>query len=114
MRIVRATLRARAGTDNRQPTLNFRKPQGGVPIVGGTRSAHPPGMRHLLPALAVLLLLASPAAAAPRWLDAEPPFPDTSAGDASAAMAPDGTVIYARFSDYGALEVRERPPGGPV
>src|SRR4051794_19804996 len=71
-------------------------------------------MRRLLLAVAVLLAMAPQAAAAPRWFEAEAPFADTSEGDASAAMAPDGTVIYARFADDGALEVRERPPGGPV
>ena len=75
-------------------------------------------MRRLLPALLVTVFLAAAgsADAAPRWLDAELPFGDAPAltGDASAAMAPDGTAVYARFAPDGALEVRERPPGGPV
>ena len=29
-------------------------------------------------------------------------------------MAPDGTIVCARFAPGGALEVRERPPGGPI
>ncbi|WP_028066118.1 hypothetical protein [Solirubrobacter soli] len=71
-------------------------------------------MRHLLPAFALLLVLASPAAAEPRWFAADPPFgvADALQADASAAMAQDGTVIVARFAPDGALEVRERPPGG--
>src|SRR4051794_37861947 len=68
--------------------------------------------------LALLALAASPAPAlgAPAWLDETAPFGDVPALqlDADAAMAPDGTVVYARVEPGGALEVRERPPGGPV
>jgi hypothetical protein len=71
-------------------------------------------MRRLLPTFVLFLVLAAPAGAAPRWFEAEPPFANPAEGDASAGMAPDGTVIYARFADDGALEVRERPAGGPV
>src|SRR5829696_950432 len=71
--------------------------------------------RSIVLGLLVLLTLASPATAAPRWLDAELPFGNAPAlsDRAAAATAPDGTVIVARFAPDGALEVRERPPGGP-
>ncbi|HEY6892036.1 MAG TPA: hypothetical protein VI300_29810, partial [Solirubrobacter sp.] len=67
-------------------------------------------------ALAAVLLTASPAHAAPRWSGETLPFGDVRARelDASAALAPDGRAVFARFAPSGALEVRERPPGGPV
>jgi hypothetical protein len=68
--------------------------------------------------LAVVLASAAagPAQAAPTWLDATLPFGDVASrpADARAAMAPDGTIVIARYAPDGALEVRERPPGGPV
>jgi hypothetical protein len=67
---------------------------------------------RLLLAAALVPLFAAPASAAPRWLEPERPFGDEPAGLASAAMAPDGTVIVARIAGDGELEVRERPPGG--
>ena len=71
-------------------------------------------MRRLVfVAFALLALLAAvPASAAPRWLEPELPFGHASAGLAGAAMAPDGTVIVARVTGDGDLEIRERPPGG--
>src|SRR4051794_38998932 len=65
-------------------------------------------------ALLASLALAAPAQAA-SWLDPTLPFGDAPArsGDAGMAMAPDGTIVAARFSPDEALEVRERPPGGP-
>jgi hypothetical protein len=62
------------------------------------------------------LVAAGPAHAAPRWLIPTLPFDSVPArpADASAVMAPDGTLVLARFAPGGELEVRERPPGGPV
>ncbi|MDA0161537.1 hypothetical protein OM076_14770 [Solirubrobacter ginsenosidimutans] len=70
----------------------------------------------LLLALAAVLVAASPAHAAPRWSGETLPFGDVPARelDASAVLAPDGRAVFARFAPDGALEVRERPPGGPV
>src|SRR5262245_6887394 len=68
-------------------------------------------LRLLLP-LALLLIFAGEAQAAPTWLDESPVFSPAGPADASAAMAPDGTVVVARFTNSGSLEVRERPPGG--
>src|SRR5689334_2133841 len=74
-------------------------------------------LRISLLALAATLALAGPAHAAPSWLGEEAPFGEGPAlqADADAAMAPDGTVVAARFTpDDGDLEVVERPPGGPA
>ena len=79
-------------------------------------------MFRSLPACATVLALvlaagaAGSAHAAPTWLDETGPFGDVPSrpGDARAAMAPDGTIVLARFSPAGALEVRERAPGGPL
>ncbi len=68
-------------------------------------------------ALVATLAVTAPAQAAPSWLDEEAPFGEGPAlqFDADAAMAPDGTVVAARFTpDDGDLEVSERPPGGPA
>ena len=67
-------------------------------------------------ALAAVLLTASPAHATPRWSGETLPFGDVPARelDASAVLAPDGRAVFARFAPDGALEVRERPPGGAV
>ena len=67
-------------------------------------------------ALVVVPAAAAPAHAAPTWLDEAAPFGEVPARqtDARAAMAPDGTIVFARYAPDGALEVRERPPGGPV
>jgi len=72
-------------------------------------------LRTLVPTVGVALACAVPAQAAPTWLDPEAPFGDVPAldRDAGAAMAPDGTIVVARFAPSGELEVRERPPGGP-
>src|SRR3954453_8466811 len=75
-------------------------------------------MRLKLFGLALLGLAVTPAPAlgAPTWLDETAPFGDGPAQmqDADAAMAADGTIVFARLAPGGALEVRERPPGGPV
>src|SRR5262245_58797955 len=68
-------------------------------------------LRLLLP-LAFLLLFAGEARAAPAWLDETSVLGAARPADAAAAMAPDGRIVVARFTDNGALEVRERPPGG--
>jgi len=74
--------------------------------------------RSLLVALALAATpaLAAPAQAAPGWLDTTPPFGDTPArqDEAGAVMAQNGRIVFARITPGGALEVRERPPGGPV
>src|SRR3954447_15399335 len=67
-------------------------------------------------ALAVTSIAPGPALAAPRWLEPALPFGDAPArqDEAGAAMAPDGRIVFARIAPDGALEVRERPAGGPV
>src|SRR3954470_21563401 len=71
-------------------------------------------LRSLCLALLAALAVAAPAQAA-SWLEPASPFGDAPAreGDADVAMAPDGTIVVARFAPDGTLEVRERPPGGP-
>src|SRR4051812_3617247 len=76
-------------------------------------------MRRLLLAALVLAapsVLAATAPAAPRWLEPAAPFGDVPASqdEAGAAMAQDGRIVFARIAPGGALEIRERPPGGPV
>src|ERR1700754_2224029 len=73
-------------------------------------------LRIALLAVLAAVAFAAPAHAAPGWLDEEAPFGDAPAlqFEADAAMAPDGTVVSARFTpDGGDIEVSERPPGGP-
>src|SRR3954452_22680900 len=67
-------------------------------------------------ALVALAVTPAPALGAPTWLDETAPFGDGPAQmqDADAAMAPDGTIVFARFAPGGALEGRERAPGGQV
>src|SRR5262245_55324658 len=89
-----------------------RSPDCGPP---GAPPACPTMLRKLLPLpLLVSLAAAGSAHAAPTWLDETQPFGDVPAREAQAgvAMAPDGRVVAARFAPSGALEVRERPPGG--
>src|SRR3954454_24462989 len=53
---------------------------------------------------------------APRWLDPVAPFDALPArqNEAGAVMASDGRIVFARIAPDGAVEVRERPAGGPV
>src|SRR4051794_14289301 len=75
---------------------------------------------HRLPlaglVFAATSVLPAAAHAAPRWLAPVPPFGDVPArqDDAGAAMAQDGRIVFARVTPDGALQVRERPPGGPL
>src|SRR4051794_22099043 len=74
-------------------------------------------MRLTLLGLALVALAATPAPAlgAPTWLDETAPFGTTpTRHEADAAMAPDGGVVFAHYTPGGDLEVRERPPGGPL
>src|SRR4051794_5592222 len=66
--------------------------------------------------LAATTLAPGPALAAPRWVEPTPPFGDLPArqDEAGAAMAPDGRIVFARIAPDGAVEVRERPAGGPT
>jgi hypothetical protein len=66
-------------------------------------------------ALAAVIALATPAQAG-TWLDPALPFGHTSfqPGEAGVGMGPDGTIVIARVAPDGNVEVRERPPGGPV
>src|SRR4051812_27470094 len=72
--------------------------------------------RILLSALAAAMIAPAPALAAPRWVEPAPPFGELAArqNEAGAVMASDGRIVFARIAPDGALEVRERPPGGPV
>src|SRR4051794_27692785 len=72
--------------------------------------------RIVLLALAGALIAPSPALAPPRWVEPALPFGDVAArqDEAGAAMAADGRIVFARIAPDGALEVRERPAGGPV
>src|SRR4051812_48536190 len=72
--------------------------------------------RIVLLALAGALIAPSPALAAPRWVEPALPFGDVAArqDEAGAVMAADGRIVFARIAPDGALEVRERPAGGPV
>src|SRR4051812_44213433 len=73
-------------------------------------------LRALGAALLTSAIAAGTAQAAPTWLDEFAPYGETrtiqTASDA--AMAPDGTVIFARMALTSAIEVRERPPGGQL
>src|SRR3954447_24344327 len=75
---------------------------------------------HRLPlaglVFAATSVLPAAAHAAPRWLEPVPPFGDVAArqDEAGAAMAQDGRIVFARVTLDGALEGRERAPGGPV
>jgi hypothetical protein len=68
--------------------------------------------------LAVLaaIALTAPAARAGTWLEPQRPFGDAPSrpDEAGVAMGPDGTIVVARLAPDGDVEVRERPPGGPV
>jgi hypothetical protein len=74
----------------------------------------------MLPRTLGLALLAALALTAPAqagtWLEPQRPFGDAPSrpDEAGAAMAPDGTIVIARIAPDGRVEVRERPPGGPV
>src|SRR3954468_23555169 len=71
--------------------------------------------RIALLALLAALALAAPAHAASRWLEEQAPFGEAPAlqFEAGTSMAPDGTVVAARLTPAGDVEVSERPPGGP-
>jgi hypothetical protein len=73
-------------------------------------------LRALGAALLTSAVAAGAAHAAPTWLDEFAPYGDMRAIqlNSDAAMAPDGTVIFAHMAFTSAIEVRERPPGGPV
>src|SRR3954471_9372855 len=69
--------------------------------------------RFLLLLLALGLMSADAASAAPTWLPEQKSFGDTeNDGGASAVMAPDGTVLLARRTSAGKVEVRTRAAGG--
>src|SRR3954451_6264760 len=72
-------------------------------------------LRILLVGLAFFVLPGT-ALAAPAWLEPSLPFGDVPAlqDQAGAVMAQDGRIVFARITPGGALEVRERPAGGPV
>src|SRR3954470_20168748 len=58
---------------------------------------------------------ADAAVAAPTWLPEQKSFGDTeNDGGASAGMAPDGTVLLARRTSAGKVEVRTRAAGGAL
>jgi hypothetical protein len=61
-------------------------------------------------------LLLPAMAAATIWLAPTQPFGDVPSrqNEAGAAMARDGRIVFARIAPGGALEVRERPAGGPI
>ncbi len=87
------------------------------PIAGAEVRSQHPGMLRIALAAAAALALAAPAHAAPGWLAEEAPFGDAPSLQfgAAASMAPDGTVVAARFTpDDEDVEVSERPPGGPA
>src|SRR3954468_23252929 len=71
--------------------------------------------RIALLALLAALALPAPAHAASRWLEEQAPFGEAPAlqFEAGASMAPDGTVVAARFTPAGDAGVAEPPPGGP-
>src|SRR3954451_16413146 len=69
----------------------------------------------LLSMLALALGGADAAVAAPTWLPEQKSFGDTETdGGASAVMAPDGTVLLARRTSAGKVEVRTRAAGGAL
>ena len=70
-------------------------------------------LRTLVPTVGAALAFAAPAQAAPTWLDPEAPFGDapTLDRDAGAAMAPDGTIVVARFAPSGDARGPRAPAG---
>src|SRR4051812_19080182 len=73
-------------------------------------------MRILLFGLVAMALAGTDAAmAAPTWLPEQKSFGDVeNDGGASAVMAPDGTVLLARRTSAGKVEVRTRAPGSSL
>src|SRR3954471_14423106 len=69
----------------------------------------------LLSLLALTLGSADAAVAAPTWLPEQKAFGESeNDGGASAVMAPDGTVLLARRTSAGKVEVRTRAAGGAL